>query len=220
MRPELPTRIPNPPGEESTLWTCDGNRNAIGDAVLVQYLDGLWMCPAPQGWRNRGVSNSQAVFARNLIKRRMGNLPDDEIVKWMRRDVGYRGEQYDLCHGLARKSLEKGNPEHTLAWALMQQPVQERDAFYLRWRMCATGYPGVTVEPTHGLAREFQGYGYQGFQDPPYPKGPQPHKGKGKGIELEPRFWAPHEGPEAWMPPQTPPAKGKGKKGGEPKEWW
>ena len=162
------------------------------------------------------MDGGTGVFARNLIKRRMSNLPDEEIVKWMRRDIGYRGEQYDLCHGLAKKSLEKGDPEHTLAWALMQQPFQERDAFYLHWRMCGT-YPGVTVQPTHGVAREFQ---EQEYQEPPYPKGPQPHKGKGKGTELEPHFWAPHEGPEAWMPPQTPPAKGKGKKGGEPEERW
>ena len=79
-------------------------------------------------------------------------LPDEEIFRWIRRGLKNAGEQYDLNHGIAKKSLNQ-EPEQTLAAAIMSLEPEHRTGFYIRWRMCGC-YPGVDIDPTHGLARE------------------------------------------------------------------
>ena len=54
-------------------------------------------------------------------------LPDEEIFRWMRRDPKNAGEQYDLNHGIAKKSLNQ-EPEQTLAAAIMSLEPEHRMA--------------------------------------------------------------------------------------------
>ena len=153
---------------------------------------------------------------KGRLKRRLGSLPDEEAMRWMRRDLGSAGEQYDLCHGIAKKSLTD-EPERTLAASILEVPLSERNSYYLKWRMCGH-YEGVTVEPTRGLANEWL---LKGYRIIPLHGGGKGH-GKPTGPPLGPEFYGTHAIPttenpqdpwEGYVPghtvhPTTPPRSG------------
>ena len=144
----------------------------------------------------------------------------EAVLLWIRRDIRTAGEQYYLNHRLAKKSKDaRADPERTLRNYILHLPEENRNEAYL-WFKCCGNYPGVTVNPTHTLGKEWISQGYRTVM--------LEHGTGGKGGKptsahppLEPQFWGPHgvpgvDTPDPWsgfvpghrITPQTPPGSG------------